>query len=250
MSKLKRQGGIIVIDGPDGTGKSTTIKLVLELCRRRKPLGPTKFLSEGFPNYADFYGKQVRSYLDGDQASEERRVPSEIRQDPYCASLPYAADRYRTYTKVMKAKLDSGGWFILDRYISSNMAFQGAKIANQKEKRLFVGRLIQLEHGYFNLPKPDLVIILSLSETVRKKRTDLRQLNHLKKGGGQIGQFSKHDLHEQDLVYMAKVAAQYKALTKQFGWQNVDCLDNGRELTPTEVAERVYQVIRHRLLGN
>jgi len=246
----KKQGGIIVIDGPDGTGKATTAKLVLELCQTRKPLGKVDFLSESFPNYADFFGRQIRAYLDGDQANPELRVPTEIRQDPLLASLPFAADRYQTYQRVMKPQLDQGNWYILDRFISSNMTFQGAKIADPTEKATFQHRLAQLEHGYFNLPKPELVIILSLSEPIRRRRTEQRLLEHLQQNGELTGKISRHDLHEQNLDYMAKVALEYTALAKKFGWQIVNCVEGIRELTPIEVAEKVYQVTLPTLLGN
>lgn len=250
MPGVKKKGGIVVIDGPDGTGKATTAKLVLELCQTRKPLGAVKFLSESFPNYADFYGRQIRAYLDGDAATLEQRVPAQIRQDPYCASLPYAADRYQTYKKVMKPQLDRGNWYILDRFISSNMAFQGAKITEPRAKEQFLRRLTELEHGYFNLPTPDLVIILTLLEPIRCQRTEGRLRDHLQKSDNLSGKISRHDLHEQDLTYMTQVAVEYKALARKLNWQIVDCVEGNRELTPEEVAEKVYQAILLKLLGN
>ncbi|MEK7548332.1 MAG: hypothetical protein AAB499_00310 [Patescibacteria group bacterium] len=228
---MVRKGKIIVIDGADGTGKATTTQLVLMLLQQRKPLGQAKVLTESFPNYREFHGRQVRAYLSGDEAEAAVWVPPEIRADPYCASLPYAADRYRTYINRMQPQLSLGNWYLLDRYSSSNMAHMGAKLTSVPERNRFIKRLGYLENSYFQLPKPDLVLILNLPEEIRVRRTEKRRDSTR----------APADDHEQNLSYMAKVAQEYRRLADKFGWTIVEGVEDGRELTKEEMADRIFQ---------
>lgn len=159
------KGKIIAIDGPDGTGKATTTKLLLELLNSRKPFGNTEFLTASFPDYSGFFGKQVRHYLDGDTAHDLVLVPAEVRNDPLLASWPYAADRYTTYQSIIQ-KIEEGNWFILDRYVQSNMAHQGAKIVNLNDRDRFCEKVEMLEHGYLGLPRADITVVLLLREDI------------------------------------------------------------------------------------
>lgn len=232
-------GGIIVIDGPDGVGKATTTALVLELLQERKPLGGCLVLTESFPDYGSFFGTQVRNYLSGDDAEDQVRVPVEIRSDPRCASLPYAADRYWAFATKIWPQLNAGNWYVFDRYIVSNLAHQGAKIKNPAERDRFLEKLSLLEHGFFGLPTPNLTVILSLPETIRQQRVASRRVREVL----ETGEKPSTDIHEQDDRYMASVAVEYRRLASRHGWSTVELVANGRELSPDEVAEKVYDVI-------
>lgn len=229
---MDKKGKIIVIDGADGTGKATATASVLKLLRDRKPLGEVAFLTESFPNYHDFYGRQVRAYLAGDEADGLVLVPPEIRVDPYCAALPFAADRYRTYIERMRSQLEKGSWYLLDRYYTSNMAHMATRLDSLTQRDQFINRLGKLEIGYFGLPKPSLVIVLDLPEEIRNARVR-----------GRHGASPRTDIHEQNLHYMAKVAEEYRRLAGKFGWTVVEGVVDGRALTKKEIAERVYDAI-------
>lgn len=237
------KGKIIVIDGPDGVGKATTTKKVLDLFATRKPLGDVLYTSQSFPNYDKFYGRQVRNYLNGDDAHELVRMPEHIRVDPVCASLAYAADRYVTYKHEILPKLEEGACYILDRYYTSNMAHQGGRFETPEERNTYFKRLLLLETKYFGIPFPDAVIILTLPEEIRQARTENRRQAVISTGASQTGQVSKTDLHEQSTDHMRRAAEQYRKLAKKFKWPLVDGYENGQELNPDQMAEKAYTAI-------
>lgn len=231
---MDKNGRIIVIDGADGTGKATATARVLKLLSERRPFGEDNILTASFPNYDNdaFYGKQVSAYLAGDSADKDQRVPQEIRDDPYLAALPFAADRYQAFTKRMKPQLAQGNWYLLDRYYTSSMAYMAAKLDSETERDQFIEWLELLETGYFGLPKPYLVVILDLPEQIRAERVRVRQ-----------GNAPRTDIHEQNLDYMAEVAKEYRRLANKFGWMIVGGVENDRQLTEEENAEKIYQAI-------
>jgi len=234
--------GIIVIDGPDGTGKATVAKNVLTLLNEQKVLGHQEVLTQSFPNYDSFYGKLVRAYLDGDSAPELLKVPNDIRNDPICASVMYAMDRYRTYVEFMRSAMEAGHWFLCDRYYTSNMAHQGSRLSTIQERREFWDRLMWLETRYCQLPEPVIVIILELPEKVRSERTERRRAEAVQSGsiGGKI---STTDIHEQDSHHMRQTAAVYKQMARYFDWPLISGVENNRELSESEMTQRVYQTI-------
>lgn len=239
-------GRIIVIDGPDGTGKATVTKNVLALLNARKPLGKAEVLTQSFPRYESFYGRMVRAYLDGDDASELVRVPDDYRLDPICASVPYALDRYRTFVEVMRPAMEQGHWFLCDRYYTSNMGHQGSRMDTLEERLDFFDRLMWLEAGYCQLPEPATVVILDLPEEVRQGRTEKRRQVATTAGtlGGQVG---RTDIHEQDPIHMRRAADVYRQMAAHFNWPLVNGVQEGRELSESEMAELVYRQVMGRL---
>jgi dTMP kinase len=237
------RSNIIVVDGVDGTGKATATAKLLQLLNERHPLGEAEVLTTSFPRYDQYYGKLVDARLRGDDAPEAIRVPPEIRADPFCATLPYAADRYWTYWNEMLPRIMAGHWYLLDRFISSNMAHMAAMIPDEAGRSDYLTRLFQLEHGYFGLPKPDEVFILSLPEEIRQARTEKRRQDALSSADNLSGQVRSTDIHEQNLAYMAEVAKVYDWLTVIYNWHKIDCVEFGHELTPDEIAEKIYALI-------
>lgn len=235
-------GKLVVIDGPDGVGKATVVKNVLALWQEHRPFGEPEVIAQTFPNYPEFYGRRIRNYLDGDSAPELVRVPENIRLDPYCASADYAADRYITYRDVMKPALERGATIICDRYYTSNMGHQGGRMAAVQEKLEFFDRLMWLETGFYRLPQPDAVVILELPEEVRANRTERRRQQQIAAGntGGQVG---STDIHEQSPEHMRRAADTYRLIAQHYNWPINNGYQNGRELTESEQAQQVYELI-------
>src|SRR3989344_3304605 len=121
MAETEFQGQLWVIEGADGAGKATQAKALVERLNGSGLLAGQSAHFWSFPTYTDpVWGKLIREYLTG-----PHHKAGDV--DPKYASLLYAADRGKTADK-LKQSLGAGNWAICDRYASSNMAHQGAKI--------------------------------------------------------------------------------------------------------------------------
>src|SRR3989339_1553988 len=144
----EKKAKLIVIDGIDGSGKATQTKLLIEKLQSEQI--PTETVD--FPQYQNnFFGGMVRQYLDG-----QFGVPTTI--DPKLASVLYAADRWESSQKIYNW-LKENKTIILDRYTTSNLIHQGAKMTEDKLDE-FIVWIDQLEFKTLQIPQPDLVIFL------------------------------------------------------------------------------------------
>lgn len=58
----------------------------------------------------------------------------------------------------MEELYEEGGIILCDRYTTSNMVHQAAKIQDEKEKEKFLNWLWDYEFNLFGLPVPDAVV--------------------------------------------------------------------------------------------
>ena len=150
-------GKLIVIDGIDGSGKATQVRLLKERLVKEK----IKVKTIDFPRYYDnFFGKLIGEYLAGQYGDF-----SEV--DPRLASVLYAADRFESSTDIKKW-LDAGYIVLADRYVSANQIHQGGKIADPKKRKDFFTFLDTMEHGVFKIPRPDVVVYLDVPFEISK----------------------------------------------------------------------------------
>src|ERR1700681_404064 len=121
----QQPGTFIVIEGADGSGKTTQFKLLAE---RLRAVGHEVEVFD-FPRYDQPSSHFVRRYLNGDYGPA-----SEV--SPYSASMFFALDRYEAAPQIRKA-LEAGKVVLSNRYVGSNMAHQGAKFTSEAEQRGF-----------------------------------------------------------------------------------------------------------------
>jgi len=224
----KKIGKLIVIDGIDGSGKSTQTKLLAE---RLMQFGFDVKIAD-FPQYNTKSAGLVEEYLSGKYGSLEK-------VGPYRASIFYACDRYDASFKI-KQWLADGKIVISNRYVTANMGHQGGKIKNPLEKKHFFDWLFQLEYEIFNIPKPDLNIILHVKPEVAKNLADRRQRQDwLEK---------TNDIHQDDLVHLKKAEQTYLQIAKIY--ENcvvIECTDKKGILPPTEINNLIWQQVINKL---
>jgi dTMP kinase len=143
MSELanKLRGRFIVVDGPDGAGKSTQLRLLAEhlaaegvkACPVRDPGGTA-------------IGDKIRAIL-LDKAHDEMSVRCEL--------MLYMASRSQLVQEIIRPALSRGECVLGDRYVSATVAYQGAGGMSPAEVRA-VGEIAV--GGLW----PDLTIILDL----------------------------------------------------------------------------------------
>ena len=187
-----------VIEGLDGTGKSTQ----LELLKKRLP--DAEFLS--FPNYGGGTGGLIRQYLSGAFAGAEN--------DCWLPTLLYAVDRCITMRDIQI----SDKTVVSARYTTSNAIYQGAKLP-ARERDEFFKYMYDLEYGKLRLPKPDKIIFLYLPEKLQWQMLE-------KRGKTETGD----DFHEtEEFQRQCRDCAGYLAMRDN--WKIIDCSD-GREENP------------------
>ena len=110
-------GKLIVIEGTDGSGKSTQFKLLTQRLEKENH----RFQKLVFPQYTEASSALIRMYLGGEFGSS----PADV--NAYAASAFYAVDRYASYKKVWGQWYEEGGLVVSDRYTTSNAVHQASK---------------------------------------------------------------------------------------------------------------------------
>jgi dTMP kinase len=220
---------LVVLEGLDGAGKSTQVKKLRTYLESL--YGSLEYVH--FPRYdAPVYGDLISRFLRGDFGSNEAVHPQLV-------ALLFAEDRHGA-APAMKETLDKGGVILLDRYVYSNIAYQCAKLKDEKEAEVLRDWIFNTEYGDFALPKPDLNIFLdvpiSFVESKLKANRAGDDRDYL--AGGQ-------DIHEADMEFQKKVRAIYQRqceLDPKF--IRIDCSDEyGMMLPPGAIFDKVKAVV-------
>lgn len=181
-------GKLIAIEGIDGTGKETQARMLKDGLQAR---GDTACVVS-FPRYGRSHGADiVQQYLKG-QFGQATEVPALL------ASLPYAIDRAEAIDE-LDALLKEYDYVILDRYVSSNIAHQGAKMEDASEQLAFFNACWAIEYGILGVPRPDLTILLDIPTDIAMERISGRNAGRRVTDG-----------HEGDADYLIRVASTYE----------------------------------------
>ncbi len=216
------KGKLIVIEGLDGSGKSTQEKMLEE---RLKSAGKA-FTHIKLPNYDDDACILVKQYLAGRFGDK----PGDV--NAYAASSFYAVDRYVSYNCYWKEDYLGGGIIIADRYTTSNAYHQLTKTP-AGEWDSYLAWLDDFEYEKLGIPRPDAVIYLDMPVEVSQKLMTSRY----------EGDESKKDIHEKDMEYLMKCRAAADYVCKKQGWIRIDCARDGEPLAPEIINSIIYESI-------
>jgi dTMP kinase len=153
------KGYLIVIEGIDGTGKSTQATMLSETLRKHNHEVIQSFEPTNGP-----WGKKLRESATTGRLSIEDELTYFIN------------DRREHVNQVIAPTIAAGGIVILDRYYFSTMAYQGARGIDTNS--------IRTENENF-APKPDLLIVLDLDVDTALRRIGVRD--------GQANEFEKRE---------------------------------------------------------
>ncbi|MFH1255346.1 MAG: dUTP diphosphatase [bacterium] len=214
-------GKFIVIDGADGSGKATQTEI---LARRLRQAGFSVEVAD-FPQYNTKSAGLVEEYLSGKYGSPEQ-------VGPYRASIFYACDRYDASFKIRRW-LNQGKIVISNRYVTANMGHQGGKISNPLEKKHFFDWLNQLEYEIFNIPRPDLNIILHVPAEISQALAQRRQKQDW------IGK--TNDIHQDDIAHLESAERTYLQIARDFpDFSLIECASGRRILSREEISGLVW----------
>ena len=216
-------GKLIVIEGTDGSGKSTQFALLTQRLEQEN----TPFRRLVFPRYAEESSALIRMYLGGAFGSN----PSDV--NAYAASAFYAVDRYASYKQDWGKWYEDGGLVLSDRYTTSNAVHQASKEAGAQQTE-FLKWLYEFEYDKMGLPRPDLVLYLDMpteqtEQLMRRREADTN---------------TQADIHEKDLAYLATCRRTGKAAAEHYGWTVIRCVENGQMRSIEDIHREIYGPVR------
>lgn len=213
-------GKLIVIEGTDGSGKSTQFALMSQ----RLTAQGRAFRHIVFPRYTEPSSALIRMYLGGEFGSS----PSDV--NAYAASAFYAVDRFASYKQDWGAWYEEGGLVLSDRYTTSNAVHQTSKLP-EAERPAFLRWLYEFEYDKLQLPRPDLTIYLDVPTDFTEKLLRSRE----------AATNTHADIHEQDTGYLATCRAAGKAAAAYYGWTVIECVREGTMRSIEEIHEEIYR---------
>lgn len=217
-------GKIIVVESnTDGAGKQTQTEEIYKYLREKGE----KVVKFSFPNYNSDSSYFVKKYLNGEFGDDVKNI------NAYIASTFFAVDRYLTYIKEIKKYYDEDYYILMDRYVTSNIIYQAAKMENKNKIDEFINWNKELEYNKYNLPKPDYVIFLYM---------DLKESEKLRKN--RKAKLEGKDIHEQNDEYLKKVSDNSLYICETEKWTKIECVKKGRLKDILEIKEEIIKKIK------
>jgi len=220
------KGLFIMIEGTDGSGKGTQTELLVQRLQTKG-----KAVEQiHFPQYGEKSAAMVEDYLNGKFGTADE-------VGPYRASIFYAVDRYAASAKIKKW-IEEGKTVIANRYVGSNMGHQGGKIQNDEERKKYFDWNYHLEYEIFQIPKPDVNLILHVKPEISQKLVD-------QKGERDYLHGKKRDIHEDDLNHLKNAENAYLQIAQNYPeFELVECVKENAILPKEIIHEKVWAVIK------
>ena len=219
-------GAFVAIEGIDGSGKGTQAGLLVEAAERNG-LSASLF---SFPLYDDNpFSVAIGDYLNGVFGTVDE-VHAEL------AGLLYACDRFHA-RPLLEQAIAENDLVVCDRYVASNLAHQGAKLAGVERERL-VRWLTEVEFGEFRLPSPDLVLLLDLPPSTAQSLVSRKSARSYTAMAA--------DIHEGASQHLASARDVYLDLAGRDPtcWRVIHAGDeDGRLRAPEEIAAEVWAAV-------
>lgn len=177
-------GRFIVLEGGDGSGKSTQAK---HLATRLRARGLE--VIETFEPGGTTLGSEIRALLlDGSAVA------------PTTETLLMAADRAQHISEIVRPALDRGAWVVSDRHVPSSLVYQGVV------RGLGVDAVERISTWATDGLLPDLVVVIDVTDDVAERRRSA--------GDDRI--------EREGVEFHARVRAAYRELAADRGWCVLD----------------------------
>ena len=213
-------GKLIVIEGLDGSGKSTQ----LELLEQNLKTSGIDCKAVSFPNYQSPSSTLVKMYLGG----EFGKNPNDV--NAYAASVFYTVDRYASFKSDWGNYYNEGGTVVSGRYTTSNAVHQCSKLP-EEEWENFLDWLYDFEYNKIAIPKPDKVIFLDMPIEVSQKLLSKRY----------EGDEAKKDIHESNIEYLNQCRKAAKFTADYSGWTTVSCAKDGEARSIEDISKDILK---------
>lgn len=228
-TKKFKRGKLITFEGPDGAGKTTQCQLLKETMEQNSlPVRLIKFPQKHIGSTE----RWLKEYLQGHFSVI----------DPKAIAYQFALNRFDVKSE-MEDILSKGTHLLIDRYVGSNMAHQGAR-SNQLDptgQKEFCQWVYHIEFEELGIPKPDLQIILDCRPEIAKKLREKRNV--------------PADILEKDFEHQQRAYQLFKNLPAYFPelkFLLVKCAPNGsfdKIKTPQAIHEEIWEYLKQQLLS-
>ncbi len=213
---------LIVIEGLDGSGKSTQFDLVSKLLIS----SGVKLKAISFPDYEQQSSTLVKMYLNGEFSDNADEV------NAYAASSFYAVDRYASYKKFWENDYKNGSLILAARYVTSNCIYQMVKLDKSCWNE-YIEWLCDYEYVRLGLPRPDSVIFLDMPIEISQKLMSKRY----------SGDENKKDIHEANIKFLERCREAALYASNKMGWKIVNCSDGEKPLAIEHITREILECI-------
>lgn len=159
-----KKGLLIALEGPDGSGKSTQIRMLCDYLENKSH----EVLLTREPGGTDISEKIRQIILDN----------SNSEMCGMCEALLYASSRAQLAEEVLKPALERGCIVLSDRFVYSSIVYQGIG------RGLGIDRIKYINDAALNGVKADLTIMINVSyEEGLRRKSNQRDLDRLENSG-------------------------------------------------------------------
>jgi dTMP kinase len=150
MNTKKLTGKFIALDGPDGCGKTTQVKLLVDWLTKQE-VDVVSFREPG----ATAIGEKIRQIL---------LNPEHIAMTTAAEVMLYMAARVQLWNEKIAPALQANKCVVVDRWLSSTCAYQG------HAGGFGIDKVIKIATDCLEKPWPDLTIVLDVDLATAAKR--------------------------------------------------------------------------------
>lgn len=206
---------LVVIEGTDGAGKASQTRML----RAHLEDQGHRVTVLHFPRYnATPSGKLLRDAL---------RAPDAMNTGVFELAKLFAKDRAESREELQRA-LDRGDWVVCDRYVASNQAYGGARLAlarkSEAEIAAFRQAIEALEYEANRMPRPGAVFLLDVPPETAAARVEQRG--------------DEQDQYEQRTDLQVLAREQYLKLAAEQQWATLD-----GSLSPADVHTELVRAL-------
>ena len=217
---------LIIIEGLDGSGKSTQVKLLEDYFTENK----INYKKIKLPDYDSPSSTLVKMYLGGEFGKSADDV------NAYAAGAFYAVDRFASYKLGWGQDYENGTVILADRYATSNSIYQMEKL-DESQWNDYLDWSADFEYNKIGIPRPDVVIYLDMPVEISQCLMSARY----------NGDEGKKDVHEVDVQFLEKCRKSALYTADRQGWNVVPCSDGEKPLSIEEIHNKIIKIVEEEL---
>ena len=217
---------LIIIEGLDGSGKSTQVKLLEEYFKAKN----IDYKKIKLPDYDNPSSTLVKMYLGGEFGKSADDV------NAYAAGAFYAVDRFASYKLNWGSDYEKGTVILADRYATSNSIYQMEKIS-EDEWDSYLEWSADFEYNKIGIPSPDAVIYLDMPVEISQRLMTSRY----------NGDEGEKDVHEVNVEFLKKCRKSALYTANKQGWKVVECSDGENPLSIDRIHKEIIKIVEEEL---